>query len=134
VESPSRTRLIALAVLLALSIPLIVIAVAGSGSGDEEAGGLRVEPTRGTPELVIYVEDVDANRPETAGGRRSVRIECLNEDGAVVFSTSERWPFTDTDGGRFEPHVHTFVPPDALPTVASCRLKGTDPPLEGPKV
>jgi hypothetical protein len=133
VENPSRTRLIALAVLLALSVPLVIIALAGSGS-DDEGGGLRVETTRGTPELVIYVEDVNANEPRTNGGRGSVRIECLDEAGAVVFSTSERWPFTDTDGGRFEPHVHTFVPPDALPTVTRCRLKGTDPALEGPRV
>ena len=133
-EGASRTRVIALAVLLALLVPLTIIAVAGSGSGDDEEPGLRVERAKGIPEVVIYLEDPGVNEPETNRGRPNVRIECMDDSGAVVFDTNERWPFSDTDGGRYDPHVHVFVPPDQLSVVASCRLRGTDPPLEGRRV
>jgi hypothetical protein len=132
-EDASRKRLVALAVLLAISVPLIVIALAGGGS-DDEPSGLRVERSQGAPEVVIYLEDPAVNEPETNGGRDAVGIECLDEGGAVVFDTRESWPFTDTDGGRFDPHVHVFIQPDALAQVVRCRLRGTDPPLEGRKV
>ena len=132
-EDASRTRLVALAVLLAVAVPLIVIALAGGGSSDE-ASGLRVEPSPGAPEVLIFVDDPADNEPETNGGRDVVRIECLDEGGAVVFRTREPWPFTDTDGGKFDPHVHVFIPPDALAQVERCRLRDTDPPLEGRKV
>jgi hypothetical protein len=52
----------------------------------------------------------------------------------VVFRGEERWPFSDTDGGVFDPHVHVSVEPAALKKVARCRLRDTDPPLEGRKV
>jgi hypothetical protein len=133
VEDASRTRLVALAVLLAISIPLIVIAVAGGGSGDEPSG-LRVERSQGASEVTIYVEDPAVNDPETNAGRDVVRIECLDEGGAVVFRARESWPFTDTDGGTLDPHIHLFIPPDALTQVERCRLRGTDPPLEGRRV
>ena len=133
-EPGARTRLVALAVLLAISIPLIVIAVAGGGS-DDEAGGLRVEPSKqGAPEMVIYVDDPEVNEPGTTGGSTEVRIECLNRGGAVVFRDSKPWPFTDTDGGKFDPHVHVVVNPDLIARIESCRLRGTDPTLEGRKI
>jgi hypothetical protein len=135
VDNATRTRLVALAVLLALAVPLVVIAAAGSGSGDDsESGGLRVERAKGAPQVVIYLEDPAVNTPDTNRGRSSVSIECVDGGGAVVFTGKERWPFSDTDGGRFDPHVHVFVRPDRLDTIESCRLKGTDPPLEGPRV
>jgi hypothetical protein len=131
-EPASRTRLIALAVLLAISVPLIVIAAAGGGSDDDGRDGIRVEPSnRGPPEIVIYLENPDVNRPATTGGARRVAIECTDRAGAVVLTTSERWPFRDTDGGAFDPHVHVPVNPSLLGSVAHCALKGTDPELEG---
>jgi hypothetical protein len=133
VENAARTRVVALAVLLALAVPLVVIAAAGSGD-DAEPGGLRVERAKGAPQVVIYLEDPAVNTPETNRGRSSVSIECVDGGGAVVFNGKERWPFSDTDGGRFDPHVHVFVRPDRLDTIESCRLRGTDPPLEGPRV
>ena len=132
-DDASRTRLIALAVLLALSVPLVVIALAGSGGSDEQRG-LRVEVARGTPQVVVYLEDPAVNDPATNHGRPTVAIECMDSGGAVIHNARERWPFSDTDGGRFDPHVHVSVPPDQLSLIASCRLKGTDPRLEGPKV
>jgi hypothetical protein len=110
-----------------------VIAAAGGGSGEDDAG-LRVERAKGTPEIVVYLEDPELNEPGTNRDRPRVGVECLDAEGTVVFRGRERWPFSDTDGGRVDPHVHVFVPPDRLNAIASCRLKGTDPPLEGPKV
>jgi hypothetical protein len=133
-EGASRTRLVALAVLLAISVPLVVIAVAGGGSGDDEPAGLRVERAKGTPEIVIYLEDPELNEPGTNRGRPRVGIECLDAERTVVFSGRERWPFSDTDGGVFDPHVHVSVDPAVLDTIASCRLRDTDPALEGRKV
>src|SRR4051794_35981766 len=129
-DGASRTRLVALAVLLAVSVPLVVIAAAGGGADKAPAGGLRGERSKqGLPEVVIYLEDAGVNEPETTHGAKRVRIECMDRGGAVVFRGRERWPFGDTDGGAFDPHVHVFVEPAALAKVARCRLRGTDPPL-----
>ena len=133
-EGANRTRLVALAVLLAISVPLVVIAVAGGGSGGDDAPGLRVERAQGIPEIVIYLEDPGVNDPGTNGGRTRVRIECLDSGGKVIFRGTERWPFSDTDGGRFDPHAHVPVGPERLERIDSCRFRGTDPALEGPRV
>jgi hypothetical protein len=133
VEGANRTKLVALAVFLAVLVPLVVIALAGGGSGDD-APGLRVERAQGIPEIVIYLEDPEVNDPSTNSGRTRVRIECLDSGGAVIFRGAERWPFSDTDGGRFDPHAHVFVGPERLERIDRCRFRGTDPSLEGPKV
>ena len=131
-ESASRTRLISLAVLLAVSVGLVVIAAAGGGSDDAGGHGIRVEPSnRGLPEIVIYLEDPDVNRASTTDGEKRVAIECTDRAGAVVFTGTERWPFRDTDGGVFDPHVHVSVDSSILGSVSRCELKGTDPELEG---
>jgi hypothetical protein len=135
VDAAARTRLVALAVLLAVSVPLIVIAVAGGGSGDAGDSGLRVEPSKqGAPEILIFVDDPEVNEPATTGGQTRVRIECLDRGGEVVFRDSKAWPFTDTDGGKFDPHVHVVVNPELIARIETCRLRGTDPPLEGRKI
>jgi hypothetical protein len=132
-EPASRTRLISLAVLLAVSVGLVVIAAAGGGSDGGGGGdGIRVEPSnRGVPEIVIYLENPDVNRPSTTDGAKRVAIECTDRAGAVVFTGAERWPFRDTDGGVFDPHVHVSVDSSILGSVSRCRLKGTDPELAG---
>jgi hypothetical protein len=132
-DQSSRTRLVALAVLLAISVPLVLIAVAGGGSGDDEEG-LRVEQTPGVQEVVIYLVDPALNTPDTNRGRARVRVECVDGRGEVVFRGEEAWPFSDTDGGEFDPHVHVSMEPDAVTAAERCRLKDTDPPLEGRKV
>jgi hypothetical protein len=134
-ESAARTRLVALAVLLAISVPLVVIALAGGGSDDSDSSGLRVEASnRGLSEVVIYLEDPEVNEPGTNRDRARVRVECLDREGMVVFRGQERWPFSDTDGGMFDPHVHVSVEPDVLPEISRCRLPDTDPSLEGRRV
>ena len=134
-EGASRTRLVALAVLLAVSVPLVVIAAAGGGSDKKDGTGLRIEPSaQGSPFLVIYLEDADVNEPATNHGKRLVAIDCLDDGDKVVFSGEKPWPFSDTDGGMYNPHVHMVVrPAAALEQIVRCRLRGTDPPLEGRK-
>jgi hypothetical protein len=133
-ENASRTRLVALAVLLAVAVPLVIVALAGGG--DEEAAerpaGLRVaRMPGGLPEIIIYVEDRSLNKPATAGGAATVVVECVDADGSILSSRPEAWPFSDTDQGTLDPHVHIGMDPALLERVARCRLTGTDPPLEG---
>ena len=132
--TPSRTRLVALAVLLAVAAPLVIVALAGSDDEEtaERPAALRVERTPGgLPEITIYVEDRSLNEPATAGGARTVVVECVDAEGRVVSSRPEPWPFADTDEGTLDPHAHVRMDPAALERIARCRLTGTDPPLEG---
>ncbi len=110
-EGSNRTRIVALAVLLAISVPLIVIAVAGGGSDDGDGGparGARAGDTRGRD----LPRGPGVNDPATNQGRTRVRVQCLDRGGTVIFRGAERWPFSDTDGGRFDPHVHVLVGPE----------------------
>jgi hypothetical protein len=130
-EGAARTRLVALVVLLALAVPLGVVAVAGSGGGDDpEQNDLWVERSPQLPELLVYVTP-EANKPERAGGRGSVVLECVDPDGRVVVTQTENWPFTDTDQNTIEPHAHVPVDPARIGDVERCRLKPTQPKLEG---
>jgi hypothetical protein len=129
-EGASRARLVALAVVLAISVLLVAVALS-SGGDDPDPGGLRVERTPGVPEIVVYVEDRDANRPETADGAARIVLECVDGDGQVVWSSRESWPFTQTDEGVLDPHVHLRMEPARVERIERCRLDDTDPPLEG---
>jgi hypothetical protein len=130
-ESASRTRLLALAVLLAVAVPLVVIAVS-SGGGEAKPGGLRVERSPGdVAQITVYVEDPDLNRAATASGANRVTLECVDRAGKVAARSRQAWPFTDTDQGVLDPHVHVNVDPAALERIARCRLRKTEPPLEG---
>ena len=134
-ERPARTRLIAVLVLLAVSVPLVVV-LAVSGGGDEDEGeepkpALRVERSLEFSEMLIYIDDASANRSERAAGRARVTIECVDSDGVVLASQEEPWPMTQTDGSTLAPHAHLPVNPARIGDVVSCRIKGTDPLLEG---
>ena len=134
-ERPARTRLIAVLVLLAVSVPLVVV-LAVSGCGDEDEGeepkpALRVERSLEFSEMLIYIDDASANRSERAAGRAQVTIECVDSDGVVLASQEEPWPMTQTDGSTLAPHAHLPVNPARIGDVVSCRIKGTDPLLEG---
>ena len=133
--TPSRTRLVALAVLLAVATPLVIVALAGSGDEEgtpERPAALRVERTPGgSPEITIYIEDRSLNKPSTAGGDTSVVVECTDTEGRIVWKLPEAWPFTDTDQGSVDPHAHIGMDPAQIERIARCRLSGTDPPLEG---
>jgi hypothetical protein len=130
-EAAARKRLAALAVLLAVLVPLVVIAVSSGGSDDGAPAGLRVERAPDVPEVIVSVEDPEVNRAETSGGAARVTLQCLDRDGEVVWSSRERWPFTNTDGGTLDPHVHLAMDATVVDRVARCRLNDTDPRLEG---
>ena len=129
-KGASRTRLVALVVLLAICVVLGAVALS-SGGDDPEPGGLKVERTPGVAEIVVYVEDRDANRPDTTDGAARVTLECVDAAGRVVWRSREAWPFTETDDGTFDPHVHLKMAGPRVERIERCRLKDTDPPLEG---
>jgi hypothetical protein len=133
--TPSRARLVALAVLVAVATPLVIVALAGSGDEEgtpERPAALRVERTPGgPPEITIYIEDRSLNKPSTAGGDTSVVVECVDTEGRIVWKLPEAWPFTDTDQGSVDPHAHIGMDPAQIERIARCRLAGTDPPLAG---
>jgi hypothetical protein len=134
-EAAARGRLVALAVLLGVGAVLVVVALlAGGGSGGEaESSNLRVErsPTPEGIELIVYVKAAD-NRAEVADGESRVSVECEDGSGRVLAKGDHPWPFTDTDDGTADPHVHQRVPDTAAGAVTRCRLPGTDPELQGP--
>jgi hypothetical protein len=133
-EGPARTRLVALVVLLAVALPLTVVAVLGSDRGDdEEETSLRVERSPDLPELRVYL-DPEVNKPDRTGGRANVLVECLDEAGEVVVRSDEPFPFTDTDQNTLDPHVHMPVNPARIGEIVRCRVRPSDPPLEGPVV
>jgi hypothetical protein len=127
---PRRSRLAAAAVLVVAAAGLIAIALAAGGDS-EGPPGLRVELSPDAPDdLLVYVPRA-SNVPGTAGGRRTVRLECLDRRDRVVAKSRQAWPFTDTDDGTVDPHVHQFVPADRARRIERCRLAGTEGPLEG---
>jgi hypothetical protein len=133
VNRPARTRLAAAAALLAVGLPLVVVAALGGDAEEPDAAGvLRVERSRELPEVLLYVLDESANRRDRAKGRTSVTVECSDGAGRVLAAQKEPWPMTDTDGGTLAPHAHLRVDPARIGRVASCRVLGTDPVLEGP--
>ena len=125
--SASHTRRRALVVALVGAITLGGVAIATSGG--EEADGLRIE--RSQVEVVVYLTDPGANKPDRAGGERTVTLECVDADGEVLKRAPVAWPLADTDGGTLGPHTHLPIDPVTIQQVDSCRLRGTDPMLEG---
>jgi hypothetical protein len=134
VEGGSRILWTLVAVLVAVAVPLVVLALA-SGDGDEsdepDTASIKVERAPGLPEIVVYVEDPELNVAETARGRKRVTVECLNTADAVIYGRGYAWPFTDTDNGLLDPHVHLEMAPGQLDRVSRCRVTGTRPRLEG---
>jgi hypothetical protein len=109
-----------------------VVAIVAGGSSERETADLRVErfPAATGLELIVYVEAAD-NQSDVAGGRSKVRVECADGDGRVLVRGSHRWPFTDTDRGTTDAHIHQPVPANAVDEVDRCRLSDTDPLLQG---
>jgi hypothetical protein len=129
-----RGRLVALVVAVVVAVVLIGVALLTGGSGGSD-GGLRIERSAvaNTPnvDLRVFVTDAGANVQATTGGKPNVRVECLDARDAVVVATTHPWPFTDTDDGQADPHVHQRSTSQDVDRVAGCRLAGTDPKLEG---
>jgi hypothetical protein len=127
VTSASHTRRRAAVVAAVGAAALVGVALAISGG--DEADGLRVE--RAQTEVVVYLANPDDNRPERAGGERSVMLECLDAEGEVLGRAPMAWPLADTDDGTLDPHAHLPIDASTIQRVDRCRLGGTDPALEG---
>ena len=122
----TRGRLVAAGVLAAIVAFIVVVALLASG---DSGGGLRAELAAPT-DLIVYVEKAD-NEPGTANGRRVVTLECVDEKGGILVRGHHPWPFTDTDQGSVDPHVHQTVRPERAGQLEKCRLRETRGPLEG---
>jgi hypothetical protein len=97
-----------------------------SGGGDDAPAGLRVQREAlpgGGEGITVYVDDPGANVIATTRGRPRVQLVCLDSRGEVVVRATHPWPFTDTDAGAFDPHVHQTMSPEDADRVARCRLK-----------
>jgi hypothetical protein len=131
-RSDARVRLVALVILLGIGAVLGLVAVLAGGSDEPSSAPLRVELYPGTSglELVVYVPD-EHNLPEVAGDRSAVSVECTDANGTVLAKGRHRWPFTDTDNGTTEAHVHQPIPAKDVGNVARCRLADTAPALAG---
>jgi hypothetical protein len=130
-----RRRLVALLVVSLVLVPLVVVALVTGGEGSPSTG-LRIERstapgTAATPQIVVYFEDQSANVPQAAGGRSTVELECLDRDGRTVLRGDYAWPFTDTDQGILDPHIHQNVTAQESERIVRCRLNGTEGPLQG---
>jgi hypothetical protein len=79
----------------------------------------------------VYVVDEAANVPGTAGGRRKVTLRCFDKARRTIVSKPHPWPFTDTDNGLTDAHVHQKVPRAQATQVGRCELEGTRGPLRG---
>jgi hypothetical protein len=133
----ARAVLIAVVVLVVIGLPLGVL-VSGGGGDDpapkprpHRATGLRIERGSGGADLVVYVKPA-VNVPGRARGHRQVQLKCVDSDGSLVMAQDEAWPFSQTDGGLFEPHAHVVLDPIGASAVERCLLAGTKPLLEGP--
>ena len=131
----ARQRIVAVAVILVLSVPLVVLAASSGGdpSGDGR-NALRVELAATPPpngEVVIYIKDESDNTPEGAEGRTAVRLECVDRRDEIVVSRSYPWPMQRDPSEPLGPHIHQPLPKGGLRQVVSCRLAGTQGPLEG---
>jgi hypothetical protein len=124
---------VSLVVLAGVGVVLGVVALA-SGGGDGAPAGLRVQrealPSGGEG-ITVYVDDPGANVTATARGRHNVELVCVDSQGGVVLRATHPWPFTDTDQGAFDPHVHEPLSSREASQVSRCRLNGTEGPLEG---
>jgi hypothetical protein len=124
---------VSVAVLAGIGLVLGAVALL-AGGGSDAPSGLRVEREvlpGGGDGITVYVEDPAVNVADTARGRSSVELVCLDGSGKEVVRATQPWPFTDTDQGAFEPHVHQTMRPDDADRVVRCRLDGTKGPLQG---
>lgn len=127
-----------------LAAAALLMAACGSGDDDTAESGagktkpkadapLRVEAAEGPrgTELIVYVIDEAANTPRSAGGRKKVELRCFDKARGVLVEEAHRWPFTDTDHGLTDAHVHQRVPRTKATQVSRCELEGTRGPLSG---
>jgi hypothetical protein len=105
-----------------------------NGKTEQEADApLKVEATEGPrgTELIVYVVDEAKNTPAAAGGKRRITLRCFDTAREVLVNKRHPWPFTDTDSGVTDAHVHQPVARSRANEVSRCELDGTRGPLSG---
>ena len=125
----ARARSLAPLALLAgvVLTPLIAWTVASSSSSEEDRAPLlvdRAKGLKGEPELLVSLTDETLNTLPMTGGRRAVRVICVDRDRQVVLDDRQRWPFIDERGYDY-PHVHQAASTEELGRVERCVLHGT---------
>ena len=117
---------------VAAAAVLVVVALATRGGGEEAADGLRVERAPNGAEVVVYLENREANVPATAGGATSVMVECLDRAGEVLLSAAAGLALRRHGRGiARSARAHAAGSGPAGAASSRCRVKGADPALEG---
>jgi hypothetical protein len=135
-QDRARVVLVLVVFLVVIGVPLAIL-FASDGDAPEakpkpaRSTGMRIELGSSGSDLTIYVKPA-VNVPERAGGRRRVQLDCVDSDGDTVMAQDEAWPFSQTDGGLYEPHAHMTLDVLSITAVERCLLRGTEPLLEAP--
>jgi len=118
-----------LAVLGAIVVVPLLVWTTSSGGDDKSLLVERSTTRTGAPELIVSLEE-DLNSLKTTNGKRAVRLECLDRDGAVVLAAEQRWPFRSREKGYAYPHTHQRATVTQRQRADRCRLRGTRVRLE----
>jgi hypothetical protein len=117
------------AIVLIIAAPLV--AWTATSGEEEKTPDLRVQRSTaltGAPELLVSLGEDDLNKPQTNGGKRSVRIVCVGRDEKVVLNVKKQWPFMNELGFDY-PHTHLVTSRAQVQRAQRCRLRGTKVPL-----
>jgi hypothetical protein len=120
------------AIVLIIAAPLV--AWTATSGEEEKTPDLRVQRSTaltGAPELLVSLGEDDLNKPQTNGGKRSVRIVCVGRDEKVVLNVKKQWPFMNELGFDY-PHTHLVTSRAQVQRAQRCRLQGTKVPLAAP--
>ena len=101
--------------LVVIFVPVVLVLVLRDGRSGPRAAGTAACGSRERPASSPSISPTSKPEQGRHGGRgEQVTLECLDRDGAVVYSAPQAWPFLETDGGTVEPHAHAPMPPEAL--------------------
>jgi hypothetical protein len=129
----ARKRLRSVAPMAAIAIVIAAPLVAWTASaGGNETDSLIVERWIGlkdVPELLVSLGEDDLNTLETTKGKNVVRVVCVGDEGEVVLTAEQDWPFPNEDGYDY-PHIHQAASREQLLRADTCRLRGTSLVLE----
>ena len=112
-----------------IATPLVLWTTASGG--DDKA--LMVERYKNektnAPELLISLGDEELNTLDTTGGKKTVRIRCLDRDEQPLLTGRQKWPFILERGYEY-PHVHQAATAEQVQRADECRVQGTRVKLE----
>jgi hypothetical protein len=126
-DARRRARRVAPIGVIALVITAPLVAWTASAGEKEKPQNLRVQretALTGAPELLVSLGEDDMNTLKTTGGKRSIRIVCVDRDRQVVMNRKKKWPFVNERGYDY-PHVHLVATRAEVQRAQRCRLRGT---------